>query len=154
MLDRLLPSPASFTYRGHRVALWLAAFLVLFRAAIGVRAVFDGHYVAAIADGIPIDSYAPAAARTVLALVANLGLSQLAMAAVGLLIVFRYRAALPGYLLLLVIEFLARKGIAYMLPIQRVGGEGGGILNWILFALLLTALALSLRVRPRTGQGP
>jgi hypothetical protein len=80
----------------------------------------------------------------VLALFGNLGLSRLALGIVGLLVIFRYRALLPCFLLLLVIESLGRKGLAWLLPIERVGGAGGGLVNGTLFALLLVALTLSL----------
>lgn len=145
MLDRLFPSPSAFGYRGSRVAVWLAALLVLVKVAIALGAIFNGRFAASVADGIPIDTYTPAGAQIVLALFGNLGLSQLALGIAGLLVIFRYRALLPGFLLLLVIEFLGRKGLAWLLPIERVGGAGGGLANWALFALLLVALALSLR---------
>ena len=145
MLDRLFPSPGAFTYRGSAAAVWLAALLVLLKVAIALGAIFNGHYAASVADGIAIDSYTAEGARAFVSLFASLGLAQLAIGVVGLLVLFRYRALLPAYLLLLVIEQLGRKGIAHFLPIPRVGGEGGGILNWAIIALLLVALALSLR---------
>ena len=147
MLDRLFPPPGSFTYRGSVAAVWLAALLVLLKAAIALGAIFNGHYAASVADGIPIDSYTPAGTQAFVSLFASLGLAQLALAVVGLLVIFRYRALLPAFLLLIVIEQLARKAIAHFLPIERVGGGGGGILNWAIMALLLVALALSLRGR-------
>jgi hypothetical protein len=147
MLDRLFPPPGSLTYRGSVAAVWLAALLVLLKAAIALGAVFNGHYAASVADGIPIDSYTPAGTQAFVSLFASLGLAQLALAVVGLLVIFRYRALLPAFLLLMVIEQLARKAIAHFLPIERVGGSGGGILNWAIIGLLLVALALSLRGR-------
>ena len=147
MLDRLFPPPSAFSYRGSTGAVWLAALLVLMKVGIALGAIFNGHHAASVADGIPIDSCTPAGAQTVLALFGNIGVSQLALGAVGLLVVLRYRALLPGYLLL-VVEYLGRKGVALLLPIERVGGAGGGILNWAILALLLAALVLSLR-----GQG-
>jgi len=154
MLDRLLPSPGAFSYRGGAAAVWLAALLVVLKVAIALGAIFNGHYAASVADGIPIDSYTPAGAQAFVSLFASLGLAQLAIGVVGLLIIFRYRALLPAYLLLLLVEQLGRKGIAHFLPIPRVGGEGGGLLNWAIIALLLLALALSLRGRSSVrGEG-
>ena len=148
MLDRLFPSPSAFSYHGSIGAVWLAALLVFMKVGIALGAIFNGHHAASVADGIPIDSYTPAGAQAVVALFGTIGVSQLALGAVGFLVVFRYRALLPGYLLLLVIEYLGRKGVTLLLPIERVGGADGGILNWALLALLLAALVLSLR-----GQG-
>lgn len=145
MLGRLFPSPSDFSYRGSRVAVWLAAVLVVVKVAIALGAIFNGRFAASVADGIPLDTYTPAGAQTVLALFGHLGLSQLALGVVGLLVIVRYRALLPCFLLLLVVEHLGRKGLAWLLPIERVGGAGGGLVSGVLFALLLVALALSLR---------
>jgi len=145
MLDRLIPSPSAFSYRGSIAAVWLASVLVLVKVAIALGAILNGHYAASVVDGIPIDSYTPAGTQAFLAMFGNLGLSQLAIGAVGCVVILRYRALLPGFLLLLVIEYLARKGLAVVLPVQRVGGAGGGLASWSIFVALLVALALSLR---------
>jgi hypothetical protein len=147
MLDRLLPSPSAMSYAGSRLALWLAGFLVVVKVAIALGAIFNGHYAASVADGIPLESYTAEGAQAVLALFGNLGFSQCLLGVVGLLVIARYRALLPGYLLLLVVEHVGRKALALFLPIPRVGGSGGGMVNWVILALLVVALALSLRNR-------
>ena len=147
MFDRLFPSSAASQYSGGRGAVWLATLLVLVKMAIALGSMFNGHYAASVVDGIPLDQYTPAGAQAVLALFANLGFSQLLIGAIGLLVVARYRALLPGYLLLLVLEHGGRKAIALFLPIPRVGGAGGGTVTWAIIGLLVLALVLSLRGR-------
>ena len=150
MLDHLFPRPSDLSYSGSRFAVWLAMLLVLVKMAIALGSIFNGHYAASVADGIPLDTYTPSGAQAVLALFASLGFSQLLLGVVGLLVIARYRALLPGYLLLLVLEHVGRKAIALLLPIPRVGGSGGGAVSWVFIALLAFALVLSLRSRSTT----
>ena len=73
MLAQLLPPRADNTYRGHRLALVLYGLLLLVKTAISLGSIFNGRTAAASADGIPIDTYTPAGAATVVSLFAMLG---------------------------------------------------------------------------------
>ena len=151
MLRRLLPSAEDFTYTGSRVSLWLLGLVLAMKLGIALGAIFNGHYAASVADGIPIDSYAPDAGRAFLSLFASLGLSQFVLAALGVLLLFRYRPLVPVFLLVLLMEYLARKGISAWLPIVRSGNAPGGAINWAIFGVMLVAFVLSMRrgnVRP------
>src|SRR5262245_15740528 len=66
MLNRLLPQPADNAYRGHPIALWLFGLLVAAKLIIAVNTMFRGSTVARTADGIPLDTFAPDAAQTLL----------------------------------------------------------------------------------------
>ena len=145
MLKRLLPSIDSFTYNGSRVALWLLGAVLFLKIAIALGAIFNGHYAASVADGIPIDSYTPEGAKAFVSLFASLGLSQLTLGIVGVVVLFRYRPLAPLFLLVLLAEQLARKGINLYLPIPRSGGSEAGVFNWAIFGVMLVALLLSLR---------
>ena len=68
MLRRLLPSGSDFTYKGSRVSLGLLGLVLVMKLAIAVGAIFNGHYAASVADGIPIDSYTPVATQAFLSL--------------------------------------------------------------------------------------
>lgn len=70
MLDRLLPKRIDNAYRGHKLALWLLAALVLMKGGIGLGTIFNGHSAATSADGIPLDTFTPAGAQAFLALLA------------------------------------------------------------------------------------
>ena len=59
MLTRLLPSTPSPRYTGSRVSLWLLGSVLFVKIAIALGAIFNGHYAASVADGIPIDSFTP-----------------------------------------------------------------------------------------------
>jgi hypothetical protein len=71
MISRVLPQPIDNTYRGHRLALWLFGLLLFMKVAMSVNSIFNASSVASSADGIPLDTYTPAAARTIVSLFAH-----------------------------------------------------------------------------------
>ena len=95
MLNRLLPSHADNRFEGHRAALWLLGLFIALKIVMGVNSIFDTESVAVGADGIPLNSYGPAAARDVLTLFALTSLGQLMLALVGLTVLVRYRSLVP-----------------------------------------------------------
>ena len=76
MLEQLLPRTIDNTYRGQKAALWLLGLLLLMKTAMGLNSIINGYKVATSADGIPLDTYPPAAARTIVALFGIWGLGQ------------------------------------------------------------------------------
>ena len=93
MFRKLLPPSSNSTYAGSRIALWLLGIVLLMTVSIAFGAIFNGHYAASVADGIPIDSYTPQGTQAFLSLFASLGLSQLVLGLLGLLVLYRYRAS-------------------------------------------------------------
>ena len=147
MLKRVFPSAADFTYRGSRIALALLGVVLVLKLAIALGAIFNGHYGATVADGIPIDSYTPQGAQAFLSLFASLGLCQFILGVFGVVLLLKYRALVPLFLLLLLVEYVARKGIAAYIPIERSGEAPGGAINWAIFGVMLLAFVLSMRQR-------
>ena len=147
MLSRLLPPLANFTYTGSRVSLWLLGLVLFLKLAIALGAIFNGHYAASVADGIPIDSYTPQGTQAFLSVFASLGLSQLILSLLGVLLLLKYRPLVPIYLLVLLVEYLARKGVNAYMPIARSGNAPGGAINWAIFGVMLLAFVLSMRQR-------
>ena len=154
MLSRLLPSTTNFIYTGSRVSLWLLGLVLLLKLAIALGAIFNGHYAASVADGIPVDSYTPQGAQAFLSLFASLGLSQFMLGALGLVLLLRYRPLVPLFLLVLLVEYVARKGVSAYLPIARSGGAPGGAINWAIFGVMLLAFVLSLTQRNASRPQP
>ncbi len=146
-LSRLLPPLANFTYTGSRVSLWLLGLVLILKLAIALGAIFNGHYAASVADGIPIDSYTPQGTQAFLSVFASLGLSQFVLGLFGVLVLLKYRPLVPIFLLALLLEYLARKGISAYIPIVRSGDAPGGPINWALFGVMLLAFVLSMRPR-------
>jgi hypothetical protein len=147
MINRLLPQPIDNTYHGHRIALWLFALLLFMRVAMSVNSIFNASDVASSADGIPLHTYPPAAARTVVSLFALLGLSHLMICLLGIVVLVRYRSMIPFLFALLLLEHSSRRLILHFSPIIRTGTPPGFYVNLVLLAVMLLGLALSLRRR-------
>lgn len=154
MFDRLLPRRADNSYPGHGLALGLFALLAALKLAMGLNILFNAESVARKADGIPLDSYGPDGARAVLAFFTVWGLEQFVLGALSLAVLVRYRALVPFLFVLLLVEHVARRLIFDQLPIARAGTAPGGIVNLVLFWLMVAGLALSLwrRRRPEAAE--
>ncbi|HYY97586.1 MAG TPA: hypothetical protein VE642_03295, partial [Pyrinomonadaceae bacterium] len=92
MLDILLPRPIDNTFRGYKTALWLFGLVVGVRILQSLAVIFNGYSTAINADGLPLDSYPPAAAQTVVALFALSSLWRLTFCLVCALVLARYRS--------------------------------------------------------------
>jgi hypothetical protein len=145
MLKQLLPRVIDNTYRGHRIALWLLALVVFMKAAMSLNSIFNGYLVASSGDGIPLDTFPSAAARTVVSLFAILGLSHFMICVLCILVLVRYRSMIAFTFALLLLEHLSRKLILHFLPIVKTGTPPGFFVNLMLLAVMIVGLALSLR---------
>jgi len=144
MLERILPQTLDNRYEGHRLALWLLGGLVVMKGGIGIATMFNGYEAATSADGIPLETFSPAGAAAFVSLFAAWGLAQVVINAVGVLVLIRYRAAVPLVYLLLLFEHLARKTVFLVVPLEREGTPSGFYINLVLVALLLLGFVLSL----------
>jgi hypothetical protein len=144
MLNEILPRQVDNTYRGYKLALWLFALLVLMKGGISLGKIFNGYTAAGSADGIPLDTFTPAGARAVVTLFALWGLSQLVICLLCVLVLVRYRAMVPFMFAVLLLEFLSRKLILQIMPIDTMGAPPGYFINLGLLALMIVGLVLSL----------
>lgn len=144
MFDRLLPRSVDNTYSGRKPALWLFALVVGVRIVQSVLIIFDGYSTVQRADGIPLDTYPPDAAQTVVALFALYALVRLLLSLLCVLVLVRYRGAVPFMLALLLLNYLAVQLILQFVPLVRVGTPPGSIVNRTVMALSAIGLALSL----------
>jgi hypothetical protein len=76
MLSQLLPRHVDNTYHGYKLALWFFGLVVFMKVSMSLHAIFNGHFVASSADGIPLDTFTPAGSQAVVSLFAAWGLSQ------------------------------------------------------------------------------
>ena len=145
MMERILPVEADNRFKGRRAALWLLGLLIALKLAMSVNSIVNTESVAAGADGIPLASYGPAAARQVLLLFALMALGQLFLTLTALTVLVRYRALVPLIYLLLLGEHAARRLIvrSYEAP-GAASSEIALALNYSLLALLVAGLLLSL----------
>ena len=154
MLNRLLPERIDNTYSGHALALWLFGLVVAARILQGLVVTFNSHSVAMSADGIPLDTFTPAAAQTIVALFALSGLSRLVVALLCVVVLVRYRSALTFMFAVLLLESLAKEVLLRYVPLPRTGAPPGPVVNLTLAGLMTAGLALSFwRRRGARAQG-
>ena len=144
MLNDLLPRRFDNTYQGKKIALWLLGFIAFSKIVMGLNCIFNGQYVATTADGIPLSNYTSAGAHAVLAMFALWGLSVLIFGLLSTLALVRYRSMVPFMFALLLAEHLNRKLILVYLPIVKIEGSKGWLVNLVLLVLILFGLGLSL----------
>ncbi len=154
MFSDLLPGQLDNTYRGRKSALWLFAVIVSVRILQSVVVIFNGYSIAKSADGIPLDTYAPGVARTVVALFSLSALNRLLLALLCVLVLVRYRRAISFMFVLLIVGYLASQVLLRFVPIESVGAPPGASVNLVLFVLTIVGLALSLWKRPNHSTGP
>jgi hypothetical protein len=151
MLNKFLPQRIDNAYSGHRLALWIFALVVSVKILQTLLAIFNGHSVIVSADGIPLDTYTPAAAQTVVAVWALSGLYRLIIYLLCVLVLVRYRSGIPFMFAVLALEFLAAQLIRHFIPLVRTGTPPATFVNRILFALMIVGLVLSLWNRVDTA---
>ena len=150
MLNQLLPPCLDNTYRGRKLALWLFGIVVLIRSIQSVMIIVNGYSIARSADGIPLETYPAAAAQTILALFAISSLNRLLISLVCVVVLVRYRSAIPSMFVILALGYLVGEIILRFIPIVRVGTPPGPIVNLIMFALMIAGLVVSLWKRNGT----
>ena len=144
MFDALLPRSLNNEYRGSRSALGLFGLVVAMKSAQSLGMILNGHTTASVADGIPLDSFTPVAAQTVVAVFAQGSLWRLSFCLLCWLILFRYRNGVPLMFALLGLNYLAAQMALGVVPIPRVGAPIGPLVNLLLFVVTLVGLGLSL----------
>src|SRR5438874_12662174 len=95
MFEQLLPARIDNTYRGASVALWLFGVVLLLKLIMSVNSIFNGYSVATTADGVPLQSFPPAAVQVVVYMFAAWGLAHFVISLLGVLALIRYRAMVP-----------------------------------------------------------
>lgn len=145
MFNRLLPRQIDNRFEGYRAALWLLGLFIALKLVMSFNSILNTASVAAGADGLPLDSYGPAAARTVLMLFALVALGQLTLTLIALTALIRYRAMVPLIYLVLLGEQLARRLVVQSYAVARAEGiPVGSYVTLGLLALLTLGLVLAL----------
>jgi hypothetical protein len=144
MLDLLLPKSFDNTYRGQKLALWIFGLFVLMKSVIGINTIINGRVVITSADGIPLDTYPPAAAQSLVAIWALLGLSHIILGVLGIIALIRYRSMIPFLFALFLLQQIGGRLILQYIPLVRIGAPPAFAVNLIQLSLLIAGLALSL----------
>jgi hypothetical protein len=154
MTERIhfLPRSADNDYAGHRVALFIFGLVLLLKTGISLGSIFNGHAAASSADGIPIDTYGAAGARTVVALFGLIGIANLAVCLIGIVVLVRYRSLVPFMFVVLLLQQLSRYVVIYFHPVVRTGAPPGVAINMVILGTMVVGLVLA--IWPRNGRLP
>lgn len=144
MFESVLPQHIDNRFRGQKLAGWLFVLILFVKTAQGLAVLFGGASVLSSADGIPLDTYAPPAAQTIVSVWALLGFTRLLICLLCLLVLLRYRSMLPFMFGLLLLQDIGRDLVFHFMPILRVGTPPGPTVNLALVVLTVVGLALSL----------
>ena len=143
MFSRLLPEFVDNTYRGRKLALWLFAVVVAVKILQCVLIMFNGRYVLKGADGIPLETYAPAGAQAVISVWALASLNRLVICSLCVLVLVRYRRLIALMFSVLAVQYLASEVILRAIPIVRTGTPPAIFVNFMLFVFTIVGLLLS-----------
>jgi hypothetical protein len=144
LVNRIFPPHFDNDYRGHKLALWLFGVIVFMRLGMSLSTIFNGRKTAISADGIPLDTFTPAGAQTVVSIFALLGLAIFVICLLCILVLVRYRSMVPVMFALLLLQSLGGRLILWFLPFVRTVRMPGFYVNLVLLALMIIGLALSL----------
>ena len=144
MRFRIFPQQIDNTYKGQKLALWLFGFVLLIKIVQSIVIFINGSSVVKGADGIPLDTFSPDAAHTIVALFALTSLYRLIICLLGVIALIKYRSMITFMFAVLAIEYLARQLIFYFYPLGSVGAPPGPIVNLVLFLISVIGFALSL----------
>ena len=143
-IRHIFPKTIDNNYRGNAVALILFIPITVVTIARSLIHIFAEDGGAQSIATIPLDSYGPEASQAVITFVALWGLSQILLAFVYLMTIFRYKSLIPLMYLLVVVEYLGRHFIITFNPIETLGTAPGATVNLIMapIALILMLLAI------------
>ncbi len=92
LVNRIFPPHFDNDYRGHKLAFGVIVFM---RLGMSLSTIFNGRKTAISADGIPLDTFTPAGAQTVVSIFALLGLAIFVICLLCILVLVRYRSMVP-----------------------------------------------------------
>ena len=144
MDERILPRTSSDEYRGRTIALWLFAVVILLKIGISAASIFNAHDAISKADGIPLDSFPPAAARALQSVFMLLGWSNLVFCIAAVVVLLRYRGLVPVMYALWLLYELGKRAVLYVMPIERAGGTAGLVVTLSILVVMVVGFLLSL----------
>jgi len=145
MLKRIFPAQFDNRYRGSKIALGIFVLITFMNTSISFTSIFRPDGGAQSADGIPLDTFSPAAAQAVIGVGGLLDLASLLLCVIFIIALIRYRSMIPLLYVLVVTDWLARKGVLWLKPIPRMPGTATGhYVSLGIFAVSVIGLILSL----------
>lgn len=151
MLRLLFPRVIDNQFRSQWIGYWLLAPILFVKLGVAAASILTPGQ-ANRADAIDASTYSASALREAMTTTALLGLLHLAIGLFCLLAMVRYRAMVPLVYLWLILEFLGRRVVLEVYPIDRVSGPASGsVVNLVLISGLALGFGLSLWRRRDAG---
>jgi hypothetical protein len=148
MLESILPRSLDEGYRGHPVARVVLVILFGITLARSLVHIFFSDGGAQSIATIPLDTYAPGAAAAVITIFAYWGLSQLLMAFLYGIVLWRYPALIPLAYVLFIAEWAGRLLIGVTSEVETARTPPGAVGNLVFPLVGAAMLYLSLRRQP------
>jgi hypothetical protein len=157
MLARIFPKQFDNTYRGHWAGLVIFVTVVAVKALQCIETIFNTRHTAVRADGIPLASFSPSGADTVLSMFALLGLYLLVIPAQSVVVLLRYRSMIPFMYFWLLLLQLAVRALHMLHPAFASDNHGprpiGFYINLAILGVTVLGFALSLIGKRYTTKG-
>jgi len=148
MFSKLLPQSANNNYQGHPIAKWVFIFLTIKAIIAGLIHMFAPDGGAQSIASITLDSFTEGGANTVITIFGLWGLSQLTLALVNAVVIWRYQSLIPLMWLVFLFEYIGRLAAAFYTPgVESINTPPGAILDLFIFPLSLVMFFLSFRSR-------
>lgn len=144
MLARLLPPRFDNDYRGHWLGLLILGAFTLVRMVQSSVAVAMPQFVIQTADGIPFDAFDPAAQLAFIGVFRNLAAFNIAICALSLIALVRYRAMVPLMLLAVTLLLAWQRVSSVLSAMPRDPASNGPLIANLLLAGAAAGLVLSL----------
>ncbi len=157
MLNRLFPKQIDNNYQGSKIAIVILALITIVKMLMGINIggfnpFIPTEYILSHVDGVPLDTYPMEAGQTIISMAQSWGLDMLILSLLSVLIMVRYRSAIPIMFIIYLSENFIRE-LPSLVKIfdQLLSGIAlsmAAIINISLIALLFVGLILSI-YKPR-----
>lgn len=145
MLNRLFPLPLNNDYQGNVTAKYAFVALTLLTIVRSLIHMFSMDGGAQSTAHIPLNTFDPAAVKVVILMFALWGFSQLLMAMIYVVVLWRYQPLIPLMYLLAFIEYGMRIFLMHLKPIVTTQVAPGAAGNYWMCLLTAILFVLSLR---------
>ncbi len=153
MMNRIFPKNIDNNYQGSKIAIAILAIITIVKLLMGINIggfnpLVSTKEILTSVDAIPLDTYPLEASRTIISMAQSWGLDMLILSLLSILIMFKYRAAIPIMFLIYLSENCIREAPAL---IRILGNFFAGttlstaaMINLSLIVFLFVGLILSI----------
>jgi hypothetical protein len=119
--------------------------VIFVKALQSLMALVDGASIASSAHGIPLETFSLEASQAFVTMYMLLSFVRLVLLSISIIVLWRYRSAIPFMLGVLIFDHLGRQLILYIAPLPGSDATVVAIVNMSLLFLLIVGFALSFR---------